>query len=112
MQSQFMALLTTVEGRSTVIETVFENRYMHISELNRMGADISIEGRSAVVQGGASLSGCQVMSTDLRAGAALVLAGLAAKGVTEISEIYHIERGYSQFVEKLRAIGAGIERVE
>ena len=112
MQSQFMALLTTAEGRSTVIETVFENRYMHISELNRMGADISIEGRSAVVQGGASLSGCQVMSTDLRAGAALVLAGLAAKGVTEISEIYHIERGYSQFVEKLRAIGAGIERVE
>lgn len=112
MQSQFMALLTTVEGRSTVIETVFENRYMHISELNRMGADINIEGRSAVVQGGTPLSGCQVMSTDLRAGAALVLAGLAAEGVTEISEIYHIERGYSQFVEKLRAIGADIQRVE
>lgn len=112
MQSQFMALLTTVEGRSTVIETVFENRYMHISELNRMGADISIEGRSAVIQGGAELRGCQVMSTDLRAGAALVLAGLAAQGVTEISEIYHIERGYSQFVEKLRGIGADIEKAE
>ena len=112
MQSQFMALLTTVEGKSTVIETVFENRYMHISELNRMGADISIEGRSAVVHDGTHLKGCQVMSTDLRAGAALVLAGLAADGVTEISEIYHIERGYSQFVEKLRAIGADIRRVE
>ena len=112
MQSQFMALLTTVEGRSTVIETVFENRYMHINELNRMGANIGIEGRSAVIQGGAKLSGCQVMSTDLRAGAALVLAGLAAEGVTEISEIYHIERGYSQFVEKLRKIGADISRVD
>ena len=112
MQSQFMAILTTVEGRSTVIETVFENRYMHINELNRMGANIGIEGRSAVIQGGAKLSGCQVMSTDLRAGAALVLAGLAAEGVTEISEIYHIERGYSQFVEKLRKIGADISRVD
>ena len=112
MQSQFMALLTTVQGRSTVIETVFENRYMHINELNRMGANISIEGRSAVVQGDAKLKGCQVMSTDLRAGAALVLAGLAAEGVTEISEIYHIERGYSQFVEKLRKIGADISRVD
>ncbi len=112
MQSQFMALLTTVKGRSTVIETVFENRYMHINELNRMGANISIEGRSAVVSGGTKLSGCQVMSTDLRAGAALVLAGLAAEGTTEISEIYHIERGYSQFMEKLRAIGADIEKVD
>ena len=112
MQSQFMALLTTVQGRSTVIETVFENRYMHINELNRMGANISIEGRSAVVQGDAKLKGCQVMSTDLRAGAALVLAGLAAEGITEISEIYHIERGYSQFVEKLRKIGADISRVD
>ena len=112
MQSQFMALLTTVEGRSTVIETVFENRYMHISELNRMGANITIEGRSAVIPGSTHLVGCQVMSTDLRAGAALVLAGLAAEGTTEISEIYHIERGYSQFVEKLRGIGADISRVD
>lgn len=112
MQSQFMALLTTVKGRSTVVETVFENRYMHINELNRMGANIAIEGRSAVIPGDTGLVGCQVMSTDLRAGAALVLAGLAAEGVTEISEIYHIERGYSQFVEKLRGVGADISRVD
>ncbi len=111
MQSPFMALLTTVRGKSNIVETVFENRYMHINELNRMGAKIGIEGRTAVVQGPAHLRGCQVMSTDLRAGAALVLAGLAAEGVTEISEIYHIERGYSQFVEKLRRLGADIERV-
>lgn len=112
MQSQFMAFLTTVEGRSTVIETVFENRYMHIDELNRMGAGIVIEGRSAVVPGSAKLKGAQVISTDLRAGAAMVLAGLAAEGVTEISEIYHIERGYTAFVEKLKGLGADISRVE
>ncbi|MCI8285642.1 MAG: UDP-N-acetylglucosamine 1-carboxyvinyltransferase [Firmicutes bacterium] len=112
MQSQFMALLTTVQGKSTVIETVFENRYMHVTELNRMGAGISIEGRSAVIPGDIKLRGAQVMSTDLRAGAALVLAGLTAEGVTEISEIYHIERGYSEFVDKLRKLGAQITRVE
>lgn len=112
MQSQFMALLTTVQGKSTVIETVFENRYMHVTELNRMGAGISIEGRSAVIPGDIRLKGAQVMSTDLRAGAALVLAGLTAEGVTEISEIYHIERGYSEFVDKLRKLGAQITRVE
>ncbi len=112
MQSQFMALLTVVDGKSTVIETVFENRYMHISELNRMGAGITIEGRSAVIPGGKQLKGAQVISTDLRAGAAMVLAGLAAEGTTEISEIYHIERGYTEFVEKLKGIGADIRRVE
>ncbi len=112
MQSQFMALLTTVEGKSTVIETVFENRYMHISELNRMGANITSDGRSAVIHGGTPLHGAEVMSTDLRAGAALVLTGLAASGVTTISEIYHIERGYTEFVEKLKGIGAEIRRVE
>lgn len=112
MQSQFMALLTVVEGKSTVIETVFENRYMHISELNRMGAGITIEGRSAVIPGGKQLKGAQVISTDLRAGAAMVLAGLAAEGVTEIAEIYHIERGYTEFVEKLKGLGADIRRVE
>ena len=112
MQSQFMALLTTVKGKSTVIETVFENRYMHISELNRMGADITFEGRSAVIPGGKKLKGAQVISTDLRAGAAMVLAGIAAEGVTEISEIYHIERGYTEFVEKLKGLGASIRRVE
>lgn len=112
MQSQFMALLATVEGSSVVIENVFENRYMHIGELNRMGASIKIEGRSAVIQGARELQGTQVISTDLRAGAALVLAGLIAEGATEISEIYHIERGYSDFVEKFRKLGAKITRIE
>lgn len=112
MQSQFMALLTTVKGSSTVIETVFENRYMHINELNQMGADIEIDGRTAIIPGGRSLRGTAVVSTDLRAGAALVLAALAAEGTTEISEIYHIERGYSEFVDKLTAIGGKITRVD
>lgn len=112
MQSQFMALLATVKGSSTVMETVFENRYMHIGELNRMGANIKIEGRSAVVQGEKMLQGAQVLSTDLRAGAALVLAGLTAEGVTEISEIYHIERGYEKFLSKFRDLGATIMRIE
>lgn len=112
MQSQFMAFLTTVSGPSVVIETVFENRYMHIGELNRMGANIKIEGRSAIIQGDRKLQGAQVISTDLRAGAALVLAGLVAEGTTEISEIYHIERGYTDFVGKFRALGARINRIE
>ena len=112
MQSQFMALLTTAKGPSSVIETVFENRYMHINELNRMGADIRIEGRKAIIPGSTSLVGTHVISTDLRAGAALVIAALAAEGTTQISEIYHIERGYSEFVDKLRNIGADIKRVE
>jgi UDP-N-acetylglucosamine 1-carboxyvinyltransferase len=86
-----------------VIETVFENRYMHIGELNRMGANIKIEGRSAIIQGDRRLQGAQVISTDLRAGAALVLAGLMAEGTTEISEVYHIERGYADFIEKFRS---------
>ncbi len=112
MQSQFMAFLASVKGASIVIETVFENRFMHIGELNRMGANIKIEGRSAVIQGEKRLQGAQVISTDLRAGAALVLAGLTAEGTTEISEIYHIERGYEKFVEKFRGLGATIIRVE
>ncbi|WP_027399901.1 UDP-N-acetylglucosamine 1-carboxyvinyltransferase [Anaerovorax odorimutans] len=112
MQSQFMSLLATVKGSSVVIENVFENRYMHIGELNRMGANIKIEGRSAVIQGENILQGTQVVSTDLRAGAALVLAGLIAEGTTEISDIYHIERGYSDFVEKFRSLGAKIVRIE
>ena len=112
MQSQFMSLLATVKGSSTVNETVFENRYMHIGELNRMGANIKIEGRSAVIQGEKTLQGAQVIATDLRAGAALVLAGLMAEGVTEISEIYHIERGYEKFLVKFRELGATIIRIE
>ncbi len=112
MQSQFMALLATAKGPSIVIETVFENRYMHIEELNKMGANISIQGRSAVVKGGQKLHGAQVIATDLRAGAALVLAGLMSEGTTEIAEIYHIERGYADFVEKLTRLGANIRRAE
>lgn len=112
MQSQFMALLTTVSGPSVVIETVFENRYMHIGELNRMGANIKIEGRSAIMPGDRNLQGAQVISTDLRAGAALVLAGLMAEGTTEISEVYHIERGYEDFIEKFKKLGASIRRIE
>ena len=112
IQSPFMSFLTTVNGASRVIETVFENRFMHVAELNRMGANIRIEGHRAFVQGGKKLRGSRVMATDLRAGAALVLAGLAAEGTTEVSEIYHIERGYEDFVGKFRALGANILRVE
>lgn len=112
MQPQFMALLTTVTGPSIVVETVFENRYMHVGELNRMGADIKIEGRSAIIQGNRPLQGAQVICTDLRAGAAMVLASLMAEGATEISEIYHLERGYTGFVEKFSALGARIVRID
>ena len=113
MQALFMALLTTVDGTSAVIETVFENRFMHAAELSRMGANIRVDGRTAIVPGNKhQLVGARVISTDLRAGAALVLAGLVAKGKTEVSEIYHIERGYEGFHNKLTALGAKIERVE
>ena len=112
IQSPFMAFLTTVDGESTVMETVFENRFMHVAELNRMGADIETEDRKAFVKGNRNLCGAQVIATDLRAGAAMVLAGLVANGTTEVSEIYHIERGYENFVEKFRALGANILRIE
>lgn len=112
MQALFMALLATVDGASAVIETVFENRFMHAAELSRMGANIKVEGRTAIVPGKYPLVGAQVISTDLRAGAALVLAGLVAKGKTEISEIYHIERGYDSFMEKLASLGAKITRID
>jgi len=112
MQAQCMALMTISEGTSVIIESVFENRFMHISELNRMGANIKIEGHSAVVQGVKTLQGAQVKATDLRAGAALVLAGLIAEGTTEIDEIYHIHRGYVNMDEKLRALGAKIKTVD
>lgn len=112
IQSPFMAFLTTCEGSGTVIETVFENRFMHVAELNRMGANITTEGNRAYVQGGKQLVGAHVAATDLRAGAALVLAGLAAKGTTEVFDIYHIERGYENFVEKVRALGGSIVRVD
>lgn len=111
-QPQFMALLATVKGNSVVYETVFENRYMHVGELNRMGANIKIENKSAHVGGNKILQGAQVIATDLRAGAALVLAALTAEGTTEISEIYHIERGYEKFIEKFRNLGVVIMRAE
>ena len=112
MQPQFMALLTTIKGPSVVVETVFENRFMHAREMNRMGADIQIDGRSAIIQGGRPLVGTTVMATDLRAGAALVLSALAAEGTTNLAEIYHIERGYSNLIEKLTGLGALIKRLE
>lgn len=111
IQSPFMAFLTTVKGKSVVRETVFENRFMHVVELNRMGADIQTENREAVVPGGRKLHGAKVRATDLRAGAAMVLAGLVASGTTEISEIYHIERGYEDFVGKFKALGADIMKI-
>ena len=111
MQAQFCALLSTVPGTGIITETVFENRFLHIDELCRMGADIKTDGRSAVIRGG-RLTGANVKATDLRAGAALTLAGLAASGETEVSEIEHIERGYEDFPEKLRALGANIEKNE
>ena len=111
IQSPFMAFLTTVEGSSVVRETVFENRFMHVVELNRMGADIQTENREAIVPGGKTLKGAKVRATDLRAGAAMVLAGLAATGTTEVSEIFHIERGYENFVGKFKALGADIMKI-
>lgn len=112
IQSPFMAFLTTVEGSSTVIETVFENRFMHVDELNRMGANIVTKGNSARIQGGKTLKGTHVVATDLRAGAALVLAGLTASGTTEVFDIFHIERGYENFVDKFIKLGADITRVD
>ena len=110
MQAQVMALMTIADGRSFVTETVFENRFMHVEELIRMGADIHTEGRSATIQGVPKLMGCQVRATDLRAGAAMILAGLVADGITEIGDIYHIDRGYEEIVNKLCSLGADIER--
>lgn len=112
LQPQFMALLTLADGISFVVETVFENRFMHVAELRRMGANIRIEGRTAVVQGGGGLTGAPVTATDLRAGAALVLAGLAADGVTEVSHIHHIDRGYESLETKLRTLGAQLYRLQ
>lgn len=112
IQSPFMTFLTTVHGQSIVRETVFENRFMHVVELNRMGADITTGSREAFVPGGKKLHGAKVRATDLRAGAAMVLAGLVATGTTEVSEIYHIERGYENFVQKFKGIGGDLMRVE
>lgn len=112
MQAQMMALLTVLPGNSLVTESVFENRYMHVPELQRMGADIKIEGRTAMITGVPFLTGASVRATDLRAGAALIIAGLGAQGDTTVNEVYHIDRGYLQIEEKLRSIGADITRIE
>lgn len=112
MQAQIMAFLSKACGTSMVIETVFENRYMHVEELKRMGAKIKIEGRSAVVEGVEKLSGAPVKATDLRAGAALILAGLAAEGTTKVMHTYHIDRGYVDIVGKLKNLGANIKKVD
>ncbi len=111
MQAQYMALATQAEGTSIITETIFENRYLHASEMVRMGANISVDGRRAVVRGPAQLSGSTVQASDLRASAGLVLAGLVASGETVIDRVYHIDRGYERIVEKLQAVGADIERV-
>ncbi len=112
VQAQFMAMLTVANGTGVVIETVFENRFMHVAEFNRMGANIKIEGRTAVVEGVEELNGAKVNATDLRAGAALILCGLIAEGETEIGEIYHIQRGYVDIDKKITALGGNIEIVE
>lgn len=112
MQSQFMALMSVSEGTSVCIETVFENRFMHVDELKRMGADIKIDGRSAIIQGVDNLTAATVKATDLRAGAALVLSGLISEGVTEVRNIDHIDRGYENIEAKFKALGAKITRVE
>lgn len=112
MQAQFMALTTIAKGTSTVMETVFENRFMHVDELKKMGAEIRIEERRAIIDGVASLKGAKVRATDLRAGAALVCAGLAAEGTTEVTQLSHIDRGYDNLVGKLKRLGADIVRVD
>jgi UDP-N-acetylglucosamine 1-carboxyvinyltransferase len=111
MQAQFMVLMCLANGLSVISETIFENRFIHVSELQRMGADITVSGTTAVVRSGAGLTGAPVMATDLRASASLILAGLAAKGTTEVSRVYHIDRGYESIEKKLAQLGGHLERV-
>ena len=110
LQAQFMALMTLAQGQSIILETIFENRFMHAAELKRMGADITLQGRTAIVNGVKRLSGAPLMATDLRASASLVLAALAAEGESVISRVYHIDRGYFNIEEKLYRLGAKIRR--
>ena len=112
MQAQFMVLATQAKGQSMIKEMIFENRYMHVPELSRMGADIHVDGRTAIIRGGTKLSGAAVMATDLRAPASLVLAGLVASGKTEVLRVYHLDRGYETIEKKLRGVGAKIKRVK
>jgi UDP-N-acetylglucosamine 1-carboxyvinyltransferase len=111
MQAQMMALVSIAEGTTVIRETIFENRFMHVSELSRLGANIQLEGNTAIVRGVEKLSSSPVMASDLRASAALVLAGLVAEGETEVLRVYHIDRGYEKIEEKLSALGANIRRV-
>jgi UDP-N-acetylglucosamine 1-carboxyvinyltransferase len=111
MQAQFMALMSVAKGASVITETIFEDRFIHVGELKRLGADITISGNQAVVRGRRHLSGAPVMATDLRASASLIIAGLAAQGTTEVHRVYHLDRGYSNLVEKLSALGARIKRM-
>jgi UDP-N-acetylglucosamine 1-carboxyvinyltransferase len=111
MQAQYMALMTQATGRSVISETIFENRFMHASEMQRMGARIQIEGHKATVDGPNKLTGARVQASDLRASASLVLAGLVAEGETVIDRVYHIDRGYEKIETKLRGVGADIERL-
>jgi UDP-N-acetylglucosamine 1-carboxyvinyltransferase len=111
MQAQFMAMLTKASGASVLTETIFENRYMHVPELARMGADVTVSGRTAIVRGVDRLVGAPVMATDLRASMSLIIAGLAAEGETQVSRVYHLDRGYERLEEKLQGVGADIERV-
>jgi UDP-N-acetylglucosamine 1-carboxyvinyltransferase len=112
MQAQYMALMTQAEGSSTIMETIFENRFMHASELQRMGADIHIHGNTAIVSGKRKLTGAKIIASDLRASASLVLAAVAAEGETIIDRVYHIDRGYETIVRKFRSLGADIERIK
>jgi UDP-N-acetylglucosamine 1-carboxyvinyltransferase len=112
MQAQFLVLMCFARGESVISETIFENRFMHVPELQRMGANVALRGNTAVVQGVDALYGASVMATDLRASASLVIAGLVADGETEVRRVYHIDRGYERIEEKLRALGAKIERVK
>ena len=112
LQAQFLAAMTVADGASVVTETIFENRFMHVPELARMGANITVQGRTALVRGVETLKGAPVMASDLRASASLVIAGLVAEGVTEVRRIYHLDRGYERLEDKLRLVGADVERVE
>jgi UDP-N-acetylglucosamine 1-carboxyvinyltransferase len=111
MQAQFMALLSVASGSSTIVDTIYSDRFTHVAELNRLGADVRVEGNTAHVRGVDGLSGAPVMATDLRASAALILAGLVASGETRVSRVYHLDRGYERLEEKLRSLGASIRRV-
>jgi UDP-N-acetylglucosamine 1-carboxyvinyltransferase len=112
MQAQFMTMLTLCNGAGMVTETIFENRFMHVPELCRMGADITVQGNSAIVRGVKQLKGAEVMATDLRASVSLILAGLVATGHTDVNRIYHLDRGYENLTGKLSAVGANIERMK